>query len=280
MAAGAIAMRMLFVTNGLVNALYLMLLMPAMVAQEPNSLRPNRREEVTSRVSPVMEIEILDPNKDARGNPAITLKNDEYGRPQVEIPPCIIVHRYYYTGDRSFRGPDLPGGPTIVVVQNPRDGQQVYLPVQMLPGSPIVEYSERSIVYDFGNRSVILTFPKCGDPVVSYRNGRPMTEKAAKVLGVGYAQAAWANTRETMAHVREKTSTVAKATCLTASNIVKPVTLPAQHLARLIPGQAALTDPNLEAKVIEESALRKREREIRQADRQVRRDEVDIPVGF
>lgn len=245
--------------------------------QKPDSLSPNRMDTVTARVSPALEIEIIDPNKDPRGNPAIVMTTDLDGNPQVDIPPSLIVHRYYYTGDRKFRGPDLPGGPSIVVAQNPRDGKQVYLQVQMLPGSPVVEYTERSIVYDFGNRSVIITFPKVGDPTVSYRNGRPMTEKAQKVLGVDKAKSAWAGTKSSLASMKAKTSTAAKATGITAGKISRPFTLPAQNLARFLPGHAALTDPNLEARITEEAAINSRQQALDKASNRKRLDSVDIP---
>lgn len=247
-------------------------------AQQPDSLAPNRLNTVTARVSPVLEIELLDPNKDARGNPAIVTKTDASGNTQIEIPPTLIVHRYYYSGDRSFRGPDFPGGPSIVIAQNPRDGQQVYLPVQMLPGSPVVHYTSRSIEYDFGNRAVIVTFPVVGEPTVSYRNGRPISEKASKLLGVDRARTAWQGTKENFAAAKQKASTAAKATSQFAGNLFRPLTLPAQNLARLMPGNAALTDPNLEAKINEQSAVDARQRAIDQARKQVRTASVDIPV--
>lgn len=247
-------------------------------AQQPNSLLPSRSESVTARVSPVLEIELLDPNKDSRGNPAIVTSTDLSGNTQVDIPPTLIVHRYYYTGDRSFRGPDFPGGPSIVIAQNPRDGQQVYLPVQMLPGSPIVHYSSHCIEYDFGNRAVIVIFPKIGDPTVSYRNGRPLSEKAGKLLGVDRAKAAWQHTKEHVASAKTKVGTAAKATGLVAGNVLRPITLPAQNLARLLPGNAALTDPNLEATLTEQTAVNARQRSIDNARQQVRTASVDIPV--
>ena len=247
-------------------------------AQQPDSLLPNNRvDTVTARVSPSLEIEVLDPNRDARGNPAVTTKVDEYGNTQVEIPPSLIVHRYYYSGDRSFRGPDLPGGPSIVIAQNPRDGQQVYLPVQMLPGSPIVHYSARSIEYDFGNRAVIVSFPHVGEPVVSYRNGRPPIEKAAKMLGVDRLKSAWSGAKEQAAIVKEKSKTAAQATRLTAGNLARPFTLPAQNLVRFFPGGAALTDPGLESRIKEQAALQKQQVDTKQAELDAQLNELDLP---
>src|SRR5437870_1587189 len=74
-------------------------------------------------VPPALEIEILDPNVDPRGNPAVLTRpatvltcTGPEGRVVVDIPPTVLVHRYYYTGDRSFQARLLPGGPCIVVV--------------------------------------------------------------------------------------------------------------------------------------------------------------------
>ena len=250
------------------------------IAQQPDSLLPkNRHSTLTARISPTLEIEILDPNRDARGNPAITVETDEGGGTQVVIPPSLIVHRYYYTGDRSFRGPDFPGGPSIVIAQNPRDGQQVYLQVQMLPGSPIVHYSSRAIEYDFGNRAVTVSFPHVGEPTVSYRNGRPFPEKAASLLGAKKLKAAWAQTKEAAANVQSTTKTAAQATRLAAGGITRPFALPAQNLARLFPGNVALTDPQLAARVETQSAELRRQAERQKAETEFARQQSDLSSG-
>ena len=46
-----------------------------------------------SRVIPSLEIEILDPNVDARGNPGVIVGQDASGQTQVDIAPTIMVHR-------------------------------------------------------------------------------------------------------------------------------------------------------------------------------------------
>ena len=148
----------------------------------------------------------------------------------------------------------------------------------MLPGSPVVHYSPHSIEYDFGNRAVIVCFPKLGEPTVSYRNGRPLSERAGKLLGVDRAKAAWQRTKEHVANARAKVSTAAKATGMVAGNLLRPVTLPAQNLARLMPGNAALTDPNLEATVTQQAAMNARQRSIDSARQEVRTASVDMPI--
>lgn len=245
--------------------------------QEPNSLLPKRNGDLKSRVSPVLEIEIVEPNRDPRGNPAIQLKNDPQGNTQVSIPPSLIVHRYYYTGDRSFRGPDFPGGPSIIVAQHPRTGEQVYLPVQMLPGSAIVTYSKRSIEYDFGDRAVIVSFPMIGNPTVSYRAGRPFAEKAGKLTGISLIKQASGKGNEAWDGIKTNVEQRGKALGSVARNLATPLTLPAQHLARLVPGHAALTDPSLQAKLLEDSELRQRERELARTKASRITEQIDIP---
>lgn len=134
-------------------------------------------------VPPTLEIEVLDPNVDARGNPAVLTKPfclptpfGPDGRVAVDIPPTVLVHRYYYTGNRSFVGPMLPGGPSIVVAHHPRTGERLYVSVMMLPGAPRVVYTSKEIEYDYGTQAIIICFGAC-HPKVVYRQGVPVTKK-------------------------------------------------------------------------------------------------------
>lgn len=135
-----------------------------------SELRRGRTERVAP-VPPTLEIELLDPNVDPLGNPAVLTKQDDLGRTVVDIPPVVLVHRYYYTGDRSFQGPMLPGGPSIIVVHHPRTGDRLYVQTQMLPGAPRVSYTQSTIEYDYGPQSIVLKFGHHGEPSVIYRQG-------------------------------------------------------------------------------------------------------------
>lgn len=234
-------------------------------------------QERHARVSPVMEIEIVDPRRDARGNPAVDVTRDALGNQQVEIAPSLIVHRYYYTGDRSFRGPDLPGGPSIVVATNPRDGKQVYLPVQMLPGSPVVSYRAHSIDYDFGDHAVVISFPHVGDPVVSYRNGPGLNQRLSKAMGSESIAGGWKKTTAATSRLRDGTKTVFDSIHNVAGGVARPLTLPAQNLGRLLPGGVALSDPDFKARVAEEKALRERDAQVKAAQKANALNNVDIP---
>jgi len=138
----------------------------------------------TVPVPPTLEIEVLDPNVDPLGNPAVIVRDLGHGQSKVEIPPVVLVHRYYYTGDRSFQGPMLPGGPSIVVVHHPRTGQQCYIPLQMLPGAPRVHYTGHKIEYDYGSNGICLSFGLWGNPKVTYR---VLVRKSSGIFCVDFA---------------------------------------------------------------------------------------------
>lgn len=125
-------------------------------------------------VPPVDELTILDPGVDPEGKPRVLVEVID-GKKIVTIPQAVIVHKYYYTGDRSFQGPLLKGGPTIVVFHHPATGCQEMLEVQMLPGAPRITYRRDFIEYDFGERAIRLEIGEVGllgrsdAPSVKYR---------------------------------------------------------------------------------------------------------------
>ncbi|MBI1344890.1 hypothetical protein GC163_01225 [bacterium] len=104
------------------------------------------------------EITLLDPHVSADGKPTPIVVTGTDGKPHIDIPPTVIVHNFYYTGDRDFRGPRLEGGPSIVVVSHPETGERLYLDVIMLPGSPRVIYHKDKIEYEFGHDRICIHF--------------------------------------------------------------------------------------------------------------------------
>jgi hypothetical protein len=133
------------------------------------------------QVPPADEIEVLDPGVDPVGNPkALFVPGPVPGTTGVTIPPTVVVHKFYYTSTRSFQGPMLPGGPSIVVVNHPRTGEQLYLEVQLLPGAPRVCYTDCSIEYDYGHKGITIHFPRVGVPRVRYREHVPPARVAVK----------------------------------------------------------------------------------------------------
>lgn len=112
-----------------------------------------------SAVPPADEILVISPTVDPEGKPRPIFQSDSTtGMQRVEIPPTVIVHRYYYTGDRDFQGPMLPGGPSVIVASHPVTGEQLMIQAQLLPGAPRVHYTHRSIQYDYGKTKIILDF--------------------------------------------------------------------------------------------------------------------------
>ncbi|MCA9051050.1 MAG: hypothetical protein KDA89_20080 [Planctomycetaceae bacterium] len=124
------------------------------------------------RVSPADEITIIDPGTSSEFGPEALVNGQ-----QVEIPPPLLIHNFYYTGDRDFRGPVFPGGPTVVVVEHPKTGVRLYLDVNMLPGSPRVVYRSSYIDYHFGDQRIRIQFCNAlaplhyHQPVVRYGRG-------------------------------------------------------------------------------------------------------------
>lgn len=144
------------------------------------------------RVSPADEVTVIDPGTNSTGKPEPLVTE---GR--VEIPPAIIVHNYYYTGDRDFRGPVFPGGPAIVVVEHPQTGQRLYLDVQMLPGSPRIVYRRHWIDYHFGSQRIRIQFHNPlrvlhpHEPVVKFCAGNESIQEARSTPARSLRAAEW-----------------------------------------------------------------------------------------
>lgn len=119
-------------------------------------------------VPATQEIEVLDPGVGSGPAPAAVGLPGPAGGLVVDVPPAVLVHRFYYTGDRSFQAQLLPGGPLIVAVTHPQTLTREYVPLTLPPGAPRVTYTARAIRYDYGPQSVTLSFGACGRPAVTY----------------------------------------------------------------------------------------------------------------
>jgi hypothetical protein len=193
---------------------------------------------------------VIDPGVDPLGNPAVITKPGADGKLRVDIPPTVIVHRYYYTGDRNFQGPLLPGGPSIIVVNHPKTGERLYLEVQMLPGAPRVCYTGNCIEYDYGKQGITICFDHnllgkpCENPKIVYRNHKP----ALRVAGAGVAGVAKAAGHITCAtgvgdlagHVVDHTKNLAVATACAVKETGKAILTPAIVVVEMLPGVKAL----------------------------------------
>ena len=144
-------------------------------------LRAGPLRLASAPVPPTQEIELLDPGVDPTGKPTAIVRPVAPGVQQIDIPPTVLVHKFYYTGDRSFQGPMLPGGPMIVSVTHPKTQERVYVPVMLPPGAPRVTYTSHAIRYDFGPQSVTLAFGACGKPNVVYSQATQAGDRVREV---------------------------------------------------------------------------------------------------
>jgi hypothetical protein len=213
-----------------------------------------------ANVPPSDEIEVLDPNADSRGRPTVELRQ-ECGKFQVDVPPTVLVHKYYYTGDRSFQAQLLPGGPTIIVVNHPKTGERCYIETQMLPGAPRVTYTAHGIEYDYGVHGMTLSFGWLGKPKVTYRNGTKLTKKVANAV---HAEA-WSGKMQKVSdgskHVAKVSGDSLKAAMIDGVDVAKTATLPVQNLVRVMPLGTAILDPDKARLWQEKVAQHRRETE-------------------
>lgn len=138
-------------------------------------------------VPATQEIQVILPGVSSDGIPAVLVETEGQNA-EIEIPPTVLVHRYYYTGDRKFQGPYIPGGPSIIVANHPKTKCRVYIDVQMLPGAPEVIYSANLIEYRYGKNRVLVSFAHDGGAKVSYKNHLPIGTTFKKAT-VGTAKA-------------------------------------------------------------------------------------------
>ncbi|MBI3467734.1 MAG: hypothetical protein HY000_32400 [Planctomycetes bacterium] len=233
-------------------------------------------ERHPANVPPTLEIEVLDPNADPRGNPTVELQRCPDGQLQVDIPPVVLVHKYYYTGDRSFQAQLLPGGPSVVVVHHPRTGERCYINVQMMPGAPRVTYTAHGIEYDFGRHGISITFGLLGKPKVEYRSGIPLPTRVA-----GGAKAIYTETCELIEEtgVHEHCTDCAEAaknalhsTCGSIHKLSDMATSPIKQIVNRTPLSGIFR------RAPEEHAQVMRDRRVQRATESLRAAEASIPT--
>ena len=115
-----------------------------------------RAESVCAQVTTeagLNDLVILDPGKHERGLPAVEVLGD-----QIDIPPTVHVHRYYYSGDKIFHAPIIQGGPTVVVASHPKTGERMYIDVVLPAGAPRIAYTKNTITYIYKERRVEVKF--------------------------------------------------------------------------------------------------------------------------
>ncbi len=228
----------------------------------------------TANVPPTLEIEVLDPNADPLGRPAVELIRDESGNMTVDIPPVVLVHRYYFTGERSFQAQFLPGGPTIVVANHPKTGERTYIDVQMPPGAPRVNYTDHAIEYDFGSTSVTVHFGMLGSPSVKYRSGPSLNSRANSFLHI---DAIKEHVQTSQGHLKQstaRTKTMTYGAVATASDATGRMLLPVRNMAESLPFGKILFDPTRGEKLVQTADEHQREHALKRFEKQRTYDEM------
>jgi len=226
-------------------------------------------------VPPTLEIEVLDPGVDSNGIPAVVLKDDN----TVDIPPVVLVHRYYYSGDRSFQGPMLPGGPSILVLNHPKTGERIYVSAQMMPGAPRVTYTKKGITYQYEKHAIMLQFALGGKPNIKYRSGLSVPQKVGKVLHFEQISATFQKGKEKSQRIgaRAKTSVVG----ITAEVVggAKMITDPMTGILQSMPFGKQLFAGDMESYLAEKAAVFRRDAANKHAEKRAKLDELSIPTN-
>lgn len=228
-------------------------------------------------VPPTLEIAVLDPNADPLGNPAVRTRPGLAGGLEVDIPQTVLVHRYYYSGDRSFQAQLLPGGPCIVVVHHPKNGERLYIPVQMIPGAPRVHYTHRAIDYDYGHQGIRIEFALLtGRPRVEYRSGKTVRRVVEETSATAKATATGVIERIGLGDLGRWTASKAKSLGGAAMDRVhdagQTVAGPLQGVGQALPGASLLQSTS------EDAAQRLRDADVRRAAEKALPRKIDIPT--
>ena len=109
------------------------------------------------------ELEIILPSKSDN----TPLKPGEIPRIEVDvetgiadIAPTIHFHRYFYSGDKTYQGPRIEGGPTTVVLRHPSTRKRMEIDVMLAPGTPEISYSRWSVTYIYPSHRTKILFSR------------------------------------------------------------------------------------------------------------------------
>lgn len=232
-----------------------------------------------ANVPPVLEIAVLDPGVDPRGNPAVRVRPGPDGQMVVDIPPVILVHRYYYSGDRTFQGPLLPGGPSILVLNHPRTGERLYIPATMMPGAPRVTYTGHGITYDYGRHALCVHFGWNGKPTLKYRNGKTWSQKVGEVLHVEHFKQGYAKVKEGTQDLASRTKTSFGGLAADLSQGTRLVLLPVTNALQLLPFGKVVFSADAERYYAERAANHQRNKQLKHATEARRRAELTLPTN-
>lgn len=100
------------------------------------------------------DIVVYDPGAHEIGLPKVRFRPDG----QVDIPPAVHVHRFYYSGNKEIQGPLVAGGPTVVVANHPKTGERMYVEAMLPAGNPRIAYTKAAITYVYQDKRVAIRF--------------------------------------------------------------------------------------------------------------------------
>ena len=233
-----------------------------------------------SKVPPTMEIEVLDPGVDPEGKPAVRIERGPNGERVVEIPPTVLVHRYYYTGDRSFQAQMLRGGPVIIVLNHPKTGERTYVEANLPPGAPRVTYRQNKVIYDYDHHAAILQFGLLGKVTVTYRSGRTWSQTATRALHLetihDHSKKMAVSTKQCASRV----CTTAGGVAVVAKDTAKGVVTPVVKLGAALPLVSTVFGGGFEQRMAERLATSRRDAQVKAAQRSEERAEWTIPTNI
>lgn len=233
-----------------------------------------------ANVPATLEIEVLDPGVDPVGNPAVRVEEGPDGVKEIDIPPVVLVHRYYYSGDRSFQGPMLPGGPSIAVLNHPQSGERCYIPLQMMPGAPRVTYTKHGIEYDYGTHATTISFGSwTGKPTIKYRSGKTWTQKAAAIVHAEEIKECMSRMSTSCSEKCEHSTQVVKGAFVEVGEVAKTATIPVRNTLEILPFGKRLFSGDVGQRLSEKAAEHEREHEIKKATRLKERESPDYATN-
>ena len=238
-----------------------------------------RGEKPFAPVPPALEIEVLDPGVDPNGNPAVRLRDDGFGQLNVDIPPVVLVHRYYYSGDRSFQGPMLPGGPSIIVVNHPQTGERCYIPAQMMPGAPRVTYTKHGIEYDYGQHGISVAFGLLGKPTLKYRSGYSWSQKVAHVFHVEQISEHAEKISDHSKDSWDRSKKIAKGAAVEVKDFTKSAIAPVRNTLEVLPFGKMIFSSHTGDKLVARAAEHDRDAANKRAQRKAERSETTISTN-
>jgi hypothetical protein len=215
------------------------------------------------------ELVVIDPAVQENGLPIPIVEGG-----QVEIPPTLHVHPYYYCGDKEYQAQILNGGPTIIVANHPKTGDKLYIDAVLPAGAPEIAYNANSITYVYSDRRVVIEFPPLcrHKAVVRYVSGRgvgrEVQDQVAEVSASIQEHKQKSRLVTELGELKSDCTNITKGTAGIAGRTAAIVVERTRAVTRILPGVAALKSAGQQAE--ERGALE----EVRQAGIEQLRNET------